>query len=112
MATGMLWQKYEYKQRKNIYQLQDGGYLAWEGRVSDRWEGISLAIHLTPEQHGFELCRSTYTQIFSTVDTTVLHDPQLLESMDVEPHIWRNWVSGGLTLIYMQVFDCPEGQGP
>ena len=64
MATGMLWQKYKYKQRKNIYQLQDGGYLAWEARVSDRWEGISLVIHLTPEQHGFELCRSTYTQIF------------------------------------------------
>ena len=64
MATGMLWQKYKYKQRKNIYQLQDGGYLAWEARVSDRWEGISLVIHLTPEQHGFELCGFTYMRIF------------------------------------------------
>ena len=46
-------------------------------------------MRLTLEQHGFELYRSTYMQIFSIVNTTVLHDLQLVESARVELRIWR-----------------------
>lgn len=37
------------------------------------------------EQHGFELRRSTYIRIFFIVNTTELHDLQLVKSEDVEP---------------------------
>ena len=43
-----------------------------------------FVIQLTLEQHGFELCRSTYRRTFSTVNTIVLHDPWLVESMDAK----------------------------
>lgn len=33
---------------------------------SDRWEGVSPTVQVTPEQHGFELRRSTHT-VFSIV---------------------------------------------
>ena len=49
---------------------------------------------------------------FSVVNTSVLHNPQLVESMDVELQIWRNRVYGGLTISYMQIFDCVEGKCP
>ena len=39
-----------------------------------------LWFHLTLEQHRFELCGSTYTQIFSPIYTTILHDMKLVES--------------------------------
>ena len=39
-----------------------------------------FAVHLTLEQHGFELCGSTCSQIFPTVNTTVPHDPWVVES--------------------------------
>ena len=34
-------------------------------------------------EHGFELLKSIYTQFFSVVNTTVLHDLRLVESSDV-----------------------------
>ena len=44
-----------------------------------------VGIQLTLEQHG-----STYTWIaFSVLNTKVLHDPQLVESTNVEPQIQR-----------------------
>ena len=44
----------------------------------------SVCIQLTLEQHEFELHGSTYTQIFSVVDTVVLHD---LPLVDAEPQM-------------------------
>ena len=43
------------------------------------------------EKHRFELCGSTYIQIFfSIVNATVLHDPTLFEFVDMEePQMWR-----------------------
>lgn len=42
-----------------------------------------LNIQLNLEQHEFELCKPTYTWIFfSTVHTTVLSNPRLVESQD------------------------------
>lgn len=37
-------------------------------------------VQLTLEQHGFELHESTYTQIFSIINTTILHHPPLVVS--------------------------------
>lgn len=42
-----------------------------------------ISIWLTLEQHGFELIESTSVQIFSVVNTTLLHGLRLVESMDV-----------------------------
>lgn len=47
--------------------------------VVDTWQS-----QLTLEQRGFELCGSTYTWIFSIINTTVLYNLWLVESMDVE----------------------------
>ena len=45
---------------------------------------------MTPEQHRFEFCGYTYVWIFfQWLFITVLCDPQLFESADVEPQIWR-----------------------
>ena len=43
-------------------------------------------------------------QIFSIVNTTVLHDPQLVEFMDVDPWIERNHVQGGLTISDTRIY--------
>ena len=39
-----------------------------------------------------------YTDFFSTVSTTVLHDPQLVKSMDAELGILKNPVAYGGTV--------------
>ena len=56
-----------------------------------------VGIQLTLEQHGFEPRGSTYTWIsFSVLNTKGLHDPQLVESTNVEPQIQRaNYVIHG-----------------
>ena len=55
-----------------------------------------FVIQLTLEQHGFELCRSTYRRIFfPTVNTVVLHDPWLVESMDAEWWVWTTMCKEG-----------------
>ena len=48
-----------------------------------------LKIQLTLEQHGFELHGSTYAWIFQEMRTIALHDPWVIESVDVEPWIER-----------------------
>lgn len=48
-------------------------------RASVSGDGKVLEIQLILKQQGFVLCGSTYIQIFSIVDTIVLHDPQLVE---------------------------------
>ena len=67
---------------------------------------------LTLEQHGFELHESTYTRIFSIINTAGLHDPGLVESSEVETQIWRNRIPGGPPKSYMQIFNCAEGWCP
>ena len=50
-------------------------------------------MQLTLEQRGYKTHRFTYTQIFFSSNTTVLHSP-LVESTDIEePQIWRLHVS-------------------
>lgn len=44
---------------------------------------------LTLEQRGFERHGSTYTRSFSVVNVTTLHDLQLVDSKDAEPHMRR-----------------------
>ena len=46
-------------------------------------------IQLTLEQHRFELHQSTYVDFFPVVNTTVLHDPWLVESLGAELSIRR-----------------------
>ena len=46
-------------------------------------------MQLPLEQHRFELCGPTYMQIFSIVNTTVLHNLRLFESIDAEASIGR-----------------------
>ena len=48
-----------------------------------------MGTQLTLEQHGFELCRSTYLRIFYSVHIAVLHHLQLLEFMGMDLKIWR-----------------------
>ena len=67
---------------------------------------------LAPEQHRFELGRSTYTQIF--LNTAVPHNPKFAEPKDVEegtmgteqPHMQR------ADSKLMQIFHCAGGQRP
>ena len=47
-------------------------------------------VQLTLEQHNFELLGSTYMQIFSMFNITLLHDPWLVEPRDVELWIRTN----------------------
>ena len=75
------------------------------------WVDIQLSQHdllrrlqWTPEQHGFELHRVTYTQVFSVVNTLVLLDPLLVESTDAEARISMAQCS------YLQIFSCLGGQ--
>ena len=54
--------------------------------------------------------------VFSIVNTTVLHDLQLVESADAnmkKPQIRRNHVyQGGPTAAYRQDFDCVDDRRP
>lgn len=63
---------------------------------------------MTFDQYRFEWCGSTYMQIFLIVNTIVLHDPLLVESMQVETQIQMNYRYGGPTIIYMQIFNYGE----
>ena len=56
-----------------------------------------LIVHLTFEQHRLT-CTSLLTGRFSSVNTTVVDDPQLAESTDVEHHIQEGGRSVGLRL--------------
>ena len=56
-----------------------------------------INIQLTLGQNQFKLQGSTYLCI---------------ESMKVEPQIWRKCRYRGLTIRYRQIFHCLEGQGP
>ena len=49
---------------------------------------------------------------FSIVNTTLLHDPWLVEFLDVEPQIWRDLVYRRQTIHYTHIFGCPKGQCP
>lgn len=69
-------------------------------------------VQLTLEQHNFELLGSTYMQIFSMVNITLLHDPWLVEFLDVEPQIWRDLVYRRQTIYYTHISGCPKGQCP
>ena len=68
----------------------------------------------TLEQQEFELHGSTYIWSFflSVVNTEVLHDLLLVESTDLELWIQRNHLYRGVTISYMWIFDCTEGQQP
>ena len=53
---------------------------------------LLLVLHLTFEQHKFELPRSTYTLIcFIGKYYTVIYDMQLLQYADVELKVQMNW---------------------
>ena len=66
-------------------------------------------LHLTLEQHGFELHGSTTLGFLSIVNITLPHYPQLAESLDVEPWALRDHIYGRWTINYMRIFDCLEG---
>ena len=63
--------------------------------------GCHSKIQLTLEQHGFELRRSIYSGIFSVVNTTTLHDLQLVD---------ENYGYRGPTINYKRIFNRVEGQ--
>lgn len=46
-------------------------------------------MQLTFEQHKFQLHRPTYTWFFFSINTTLLHDRWLVESLDAELQIQR-----------------------
>ena len=45
---------------------------------------------------GFPVQVHLHTDFFSVINTTVLHDPCLVESEDTEPQIRRKHVYGGI----------------
>lgn len=51
-------------------------------------------------------------RFFSIVNSTVLQDPWLVESVDMELQIWRNHVFKGPTINYTQIFNSWEDQYP
>lgn len=66
----------------------------------------STSVQLTQEQHGLELCKSTYMWVFPAVNTTVLYHPRL--AADTEgPRIQR-----AVTLSYTKSFRCIEAGTP
>ena len=65
---------------------------------------IQNNIQLILEQSRYELCRSTYTQIFSVVNTTVL----ILVSGWLN-HRWVGNMDGKLTINYMWLIPAPLG---
>lgn len=52
----------------------------WVPRHLKKYSSEALYIQLIHEQHGFEWYGSTYMQIFSTVNTRVLHNACVLSS--------------------------------
>lgn len=70
---------------------------------SDMSSTLSLsAVDL--EQHRCELCRPTYMQIISVVNTTLLHGP-MVESADTKQRLDVE----GLLFSYVQIFNCTAG---
>ena len=63
---------------------------------------IHRILQLTTEQHGLELhgLESTHMRIFFS--TAALHDLQstMVEPVDVELQIWKNWGYRGMTISY------------
>ena len=59
-------------------------------KVSQHFYTENYKIQLTFKQHGFELCSPLRHNFFSSVRTTVLHNPWLVEPSDGELWIWRN----------------------
>ena len=51
-------------------------------------------------------------RFFSVVNTILLHDPRLVESMDVELWIQRNCGCRGALQSSTHISDCSECQGP
>ena len=51
-------------------------------------------------------------RFFSIVNTTVVHNQQLVESTDAEPRMKGNLGYGGLTINYMGTGDSLEGWCP
>ena len=57
---------------------------------------FSFMVQLMLEQHGYELCRFIYMEIFfffPVVNTTLLHHPWLVKPVDVEPWIQKLAIS-------------------
>ena len=50
--------------------------------------------------------------IFSVVNSTGLHNPWSVESMDAELQIWRNHVYRGPAINYTWIFNSQEGLCP
>ena len=69
-------------------------------------------VQLTLEQHGFDLCGSNYMGYFSIVNITVLHNPQLAESKNVETQIRRKCGYQALIVNYTWIFECKDGPHP
>ena len=65
---------------------------------------------MTLEQHGCEVCGSTYMQSFLKANNVGLHDPQLAESTDVEPWMGGNHVHEGPAISYTQGLSFGDGQ--
>ena len=64
-------------------------------KTSHRMYYSIFAVHLTLEQHGFELRGSTCSQIFPAVNTTVPHDPWVVESSRTESGYGRSMDTEG-----------------
>lgn len=63
---------------------------------------VYFKAQLTLEQHMFELCQSTYTQIFfSVVNSIVLHNLWLVEPVDGDWGMEEPWIQGADYKLYM-----------
>ena len=105
-----------------VWASQCSGFSCWGAQTLGTWALGAAACGIFLDQgsnlcplHGSQTLNHWTTRevlVFSIVNTTVLHDPQLYEFVKVEPWIWRNRIYREPTINYTWIFNCVEGQHP
>lgn len=75
-------------------------------------EGETCLEQLGFELHGLTYIYTDYFFFFPTVNTLVLWDQRLVDSMDVQPGIWRNQGWGGPTINDTWISGCARVTAP
>ena len=59
---------------------------------------------------GSTCARPLTCRFFPIINTIVLYDPPLVESMNVELWLWKKWIYEKPAINYMRIFNSMEGQ--
>lgn len=106
-AGGKGWGNRKLKERENALWYYMKEIKQWLNLSLSKLRGkltLYFKTRQALEQHGFQLCGSICLN-WPMLSTTVLHNPQLVESLDAKLWIWRNHWHGRLTpKLYMQFF--------